>query len=435
MTDIVGLLSGFRGGVHPEYNKLSAGKEIEKAELPERAILPLRQHIGAPCEALVEVGDKVKVGQKIAETESLSAPIVASVSGEVKEIAPKMTSEGSEMESIVIDSDGKDEWIEKEPLDWKDCSIEEIIERVQEAGITGLGGAGFPTHVKLNPPEGKEIDTLIINGAECEPYITADHQLMLEEGEKIIEGSKIIEKTVNADRIIVGIEDNKPDAIENFENLGNGDIEVVSLDSRYPQGDEYHMVKAILDREIPPGGLPFDVGVLVQNVGTAKAIYDAVVDGIPLVERVVTVTGDVHEPKNLLARFGTTYMDLMDECGGPTVDVERLICGGPMMGTAQLQDVPLVKGTNCVLVFGEGRVSKEGERDCIRCSRCVDACPMGLMPFKFWEFVRNEEFEKCKDFDITSCDNCGCCAYVCPAKIPLVEYIAEGKEGVSKLED
>lgn len=423
------------GGVHPEYSKLTAGKKIEEPELPERVVLPLQQHTGAPCDPMVEEGDHVKVGQKIADSESLSAPIHASVSGTVTGMSAELTPSGDEVESVIIESDGKDEWVEMEGLDPEESSREEIVEKVRESGIVGLGGATFPTHVKLSPPEEKDIDTLLINGAECEPYITADHQLMLEEGKKILEGARIIRRVLDAERIIVGVEDNKQDAIENLRELSSDDIEVVSLETRYPQGDEFHLIKAILDREIPKGGLPFDVGVGVQNVGTAKAIYDAVCEGVPLVERVTTVTGDVKEPKNLLPRLGTSFFSLIEECGGPEGTMRKMICGGPMMGTALSEDVPVTKGANCVLVFNESRVEEEEERVCIRCGKCIEACPLNLIPSKLQRLVRNEEFEACRDYDIMSCDDCGCCAYICPSKIPLVEIIRRGKEAVSSMGD
>ncbi len=421
--------------MHPPYTKITAEKEIEEAPLPDEVAIPMRQHVGAPCDPLVEEGDEVKVGQKIGDSESLSAPVHATVSGTVVNIESRMTPDGNESKCVIIESDGEDEWVEMEGLDPEEASREEIVEKVKECGVAGHGGAAFPTHVKLSPPEDKDIDTVLINGAECEPYITADHRLMLENGEEILEGARIINKLVDADQIIVGIEDNKPDAVEKMRELSGDDIDVISLDTKYPQGDEYHLIKAVLDREIPEGGLPFDVGVAIQNVGTAKAIRDAVYDGKPLVERVVTVTGSVQEPKNLIARLGTSFFSLIDECGGPEGEMRKLISGGPMMGMSLSEDVPVVKGSNCVLVFNEQMVEREEERECIRCSNCVEACPMNLKPFKFWELVRKEEYDMCSEYDIMSCDNCGCCAYVCPAKIPLVDYIQEGKDAIRAKED
>jgi electron transport complex protein RnfC len=422
-------ISKFRGGVHPPYFKLAADKKIERAKLPSSVTLPLRQHVGAVCEPLVRKGDHVLVGQKIADSASaISAPIHASISGTVVEISTRLTPTGDRVQSIVIESDGGDEWVRIGGIDPEKSSRGKILARIRECGVIGLGGAAFPTHVKLNPSREKKVDVVLINGVECEPYITADHRLMLEEGEKILKGARVMARALGVKRIVAAVEDNKQDAIENLKKLSDGSIEVVSLKTRYPQGDERHLIKAVLGKEVPPGGLPFDVGVVVQNVGTAKATYDAVYDGVPLVERVVTVAGDVQEPKNLLVRVGTPFSQLIDECGGPKGVMRKVISGGPMMGIAQYKDVPVIKGTNCVLVFSERMVKEEKEEPCIRCGRCIEACPMGLMPSTLVTLVRNEKFESCSDYNIMSCDECGCCAYVCPSKIPLVQIIKRGKE-------
>lgn len=427
---------GFLGGIHPDSRKLTAGSEIEESKLPEKVILPLRQHVGATCDPLVEEGDHVKTGQKIADTGSaVSAPVHASISGTVLEISEKLCPEGEEIESVVIESDGNDEWVETEGIDPDESSREEILAKIREGGVVGLGGAAFPTHVKLKPPEDKDIDTVIINGAECEPYITADHRLMLEQGEKILDAARIISKLVSADRIIVAVEENKPDAIENLERLSGEDVEVISLEEKYPQGDERHLINSVLDREIPPEGLPFDVGVVVQNVGTAKAIYDAVYEGIPVIERVVSVTGDVQNPKNLLVRIGKSFFSLIEECGGPRGDMRKVISGGPMMGVAQSRDVPVVKGTTSILVFNEDRVKEEEEMPCIRCGRCIEACPMNMMPTKLVDLVRKEKWEEAKDYGIMRCDLCGSCAYVCPSKIPFIEEIKKGQEHLRSQEE
>lgn len=422
----------FRGGIHPTYSKLTAGKKIKKAKLPSSVVLPLRQHAGAVCEPLVKKGSHVKVGQKIADsTSAISAPIHASISGVVTEISTSVTPTGDEVQSIVIKSDGRDKWVETKGVDPERSSREEILAKVRECGVVGLGGAAFPTHVKLKPPEGKKIDVVLINGVECEPYITADHRLMFEEGKKIIEGAKIIARVLGTKKVVVAIEENKRDAIKNIKKLSGENIEVVSLKTRYPQGDERHLIKAILSREVPTSGLPFDVGVVVQNVGTAKAIRDAIYDGIPLVERVVTITGDVQKPKNLLVRIGTSFSQLIDECGGPRGTIEKVISGGPIMGIAQYKDVPVIKGTNCVLVFNKQRVKKEEELFCVRCGRCIEACPMGLMPSMLVALIRKKKFEACLDYNIMSCDECGCCAYVCPSKIPIIQLVKEAKTVLS----
>lgn len=424
----------FNGGVHPAHSKLTAGKKIEKASLPEKVVLPLRQHAGAVCDSLVKKGNRVRVGQRIADSDSaISAPIHASISGTVSEISTELTPTGEEVQCVTIESDGKDKWVKTKGLNLEKSSREDLLAKIRECGIVGLGGAAFPTHVKLNPPKGKKVDTVIIDGVECEPYITADHRLMLEEGEKILKGARIIAMVLGVKRVVFAVEDNKPDAIEKIRKLSDEDIEVVSLKTKYPAGDERHLIKAGLNREVPPGGLPFDVGVVVQNVGTAKAIHDAVHDGIPLVERVVTVTGDVRKPKNLLVRMGTLFSDLIGECGGPRGATRKVMSGGPMMGIAQSKDVPVIKGTGCILVFNKRRVVEEEEMPCIRCGKCIEACPMGLVPSTLLALVRNEKFEACSDYNIMSCDECGCCAYVCPSKIPLVQVIKRGKGALSSM--
>ncbi|MEM0359429.1 MAG: electron transport complex subunit RsxC [Candidatus Hadarchaeales archaeon] len=423
-------MSGFKGGVHPKIQKLTGYKKTEVLPLPPRVVIPLRQHLGAPCDPLVEKGAQVKTGQKIGDsTAPVSAPVHASISGTVVELSPKRLPTGEKVLSVIIDSDGKDEWIKMPALDPEKSSREELLQRVREAGIVGMGGAGFPTHIKLNPP--KKVDTLLINGVECEPYITADHRLMLEEGEKVVEGAKIMAKILGVERILIAIEDNKPDAIEHMQKLSEGVGRVVKLKTKYPQGDERHLLKAVLGREVPAGGLPFDVGAVVQNVGTAKAVYDAVKLGIPLVERIVTVTGEVAEPKNLRVRVGTPFTYLLQQCGGTVGKVRKVVAGGPMMGFAVHEDVPVIKTTGCVLVMGE--VKEEEEGPCIRCGRCIEACPMSLMPTHLVKLVRAKDFEACLQYNLLSCDECGCCAYVCPSKIPIVHVIREGKKGVRRL--
>lgn len=374
----------------------------------------------------------MKAGQKIGDsTASLSAPVHASVSGKVVELSLKRLPTGDRVLSVVIESSGRDEWVRMPPLDPEKTSREELLERVRDAGIVGMGGAGFPTHVKLNPP--KKVDTLVINGVECEPCITADHRLMLEEGEKVVEGARIMARILGVERVLIAIEDNKPDAIEHMRKLSEGLGRVVKLRTKYPQGDERHLLKAVLGREVPAGGLPFDVGAVVQNVATSKAVYDAVRLGMPLVERVVTVTGAVAEPKNLRVRVGTPFTYLLQQCGGTVGTVGKVVAGGPMTGFAVYEDVPVTKTTGCVLVMGEEEVREEEEKPCIRCGRCVEVCPMGLMPTHLARLVRAKDFEACLHYHLTSCDECGCCAYVCPSKIPLVHVIREGKKGIRRL--
>ncbi|MEW6222972.1 MAG: electron transport complex subunit RsxC [Candidatus Hadarchaeota archaeon] len=420
-------IPGFRGGIHPPYSKLASGKAIENAKPPKVAVLPLRQYVGVPCTGLVNLGDHVKVGQKIADCEApLSVPIHSSISGTIVELALKPTPTGEELQSIVVESDGKDEWAEFTGLDADKASREEILAKIHDAGIAGMGGAAFPTHVKLNPPKDKKVETLIINGVECEPFITGDHRQMLEAGEKIVGGAKIAAGVLNVGKVVIAVEDNKPDAAENMRRLAEG-FGVMVLKTKYPQGDERHLIKTILGKEVPEGGLPFDIGAVVLNVSTAKAIHEAVHEGKPLVERVVTVAGDVKEPKNLLVRIGTPFSQLVEECGGPVGEIRKMVCGGPMMGIAQPADAPVVKGTTCVLVFSEAKAKEERELPCIRCARCVEACPMSLMPTILAHLSERGNVDGALDYKITSCDECGCCSYVCPSKIPLVQKIRLGK--------
>ncbi len=411
----------FRGGVHPPESKLTAHLAIKPAPLPKRVVIPLRQHIGAPCEPTVRVGERVKTGQKIGDSSAkVSSPVHSSITGTVSSISPALSPAGVTVNCITIEGDGTDKHVRLPRLS-PDAPRELLLERIREAGIVGMGGAGFPTHVKLNPP--KPVDTLIVNGVECEPFITCDHRLMVEHCEHILEGAKIVARILGVERVIIAIEDNKPDAIERMRREAEGFARVVPLKTRYPRGDERHLIKSLLGKEVPAGGLPFDVGVVVQNVATLKAIRDAVLEGKPLIERVVTVTGDVSEPGNFLVRIGTPISELLKLCGGG--EPAKLIAGGPMMGVALPADAPIVKTTGNVLVMRE--VREEEERPCIRCGRCVDVCPMGLMPTLLAKLVRASKWEECLKNDILSCDECGCCAYICPSRLPLVQLMRTGK--------
>jgi electron transport complex protein RnfC len=424
----------FSGGVHPPYSKLTKRGKIEIAKLPKKVILPLRQHIGAPCKPLVRIGEHVKVGQKIADNDAfVSAPIHASISGRVTEIGEKPHPVLGKCKAIVIESDGKVDWFdEHKKID--PSSIDNLRKIIKEAGIVGLGGAAFPTHVKLSPPEGTIIDTIILNGAECEPYLTCDHILMIAKPEDILKGFLIIKKILNAKKAIVGIEDNKANAIHFIKEviadkkLG---IEVISLPTKYPEGAEKQLIYALTGRKVPPGGLPKDVGVVVQNVQTAKAVYDAVVENKPLVDRVVTVTGAVKEPKNLLVKIGTPFKDLIEQCGGALGDVGKIISGGPMMGIAQSTDeVPVIKGTSGILVQLMADINLEEEQDCIRCSKCVDVCPMFLMPTMIATYSKKKMIDRAEEYNPLDCFECGCCDYACPCKIPLLKYIKKAKEEI-----
>ena len=441
-------LKTFPGGVHPPENKdLTKDKSIEDMPVPARVVIPLQQHTGAPCEPIVQIGDKVKEEQKIGESKAfVSAPVHASISGKVTAIEPHPHPVmAKDMMAIVIEknpeSAGVAAGFSLRTGNWNELTPQRIREKIKEAGIVGLGGAAFPTHVKLSPPPEKKIDTVILNGCECEPCLTNDHRLMLEKTSEILEGLKIILKVLGVNRACIGIESNKPDAIKKIESAAHSrqptdkNIEVVALKVKYPQGSEKQLIKAILNREVPGGGLPFDVGVIVQNVGTAFAIYEAVVMDKPLIERVITVTGNgIKEPKNLRVRIGTPFSQVIEYCGGLTQDscsgpiypTTKVIMGGPMMGLAQYTlDVPVVKGTSGILVLRGEEIEKEGP--CIKCGRCVDICPMYLMPNRIGDYAEIDNFEICKEYGLMDCMECGACAYVCASRRPLIHLIKYAK--------
>ena len=390
-------------GVKVPERKLSERSPIEPVPLSEKAVIPLQQNIGAPCQALVKKGDKVLTGQKIGDSEKfVSAPVHASVSGEVSGTTTVVSPPtGQLVEALIVTSDGADEWVKLEPLENPEAlSVKEVLDKIREAGLVGLGGAAFPTHIKLSPPKGKNIDTVILNGCECEPYVTSDHRVMMEYGEKVLSGLNIIRKVLSPETVYIAIEDNKEDAIDHMEELVVGlgfkdDFKIVPLKSKYPMGAEKTLTEIILGREVPIGGLPLDVGVVVHNVSTAKAIHDAVVEGRPLIERVVTVTGAVKNPKNLLTRFGTPIRELIEYCGGTDGKANKVILGGPMMGIAQFDlDFPVVKGTNSLLVTEDMLVE---EQDCISCGKCIEVCPMRLMPTVLAKYAKAGMYDECKE--------------------------------------
>lgn len=428
----------FKGGVHPEYRKeLTASLAINTAPVPQKVIIPLQQHIGAPCEPLVEVGDPVKAGQKIGQSESfVSAPVHASISGQVAAIGPYNHPLGRKVAAVTIESDGRDEWDERiSPVENPDdLSPDELRKLIREAGIVGMGGATFPAHVKLSPPDGKIIDTVIINGAECEPYLTADHRLMLEEPDKIVFGLEVIMKVLGAGRGIIGIEDNKPDAVRVMKQAAEGrsDISIVPLKTKYPQGAEKMLIQVTTRRRVPSGGLPLDVGVVNHNTGTAVAVADAVQKGKPLIERVVTVTGEgVRRPANLMVRVGTLVSELLDFCGGLKEETRKLVIGGPMMGLAQpTTDLPVIKGTSGIVALTAEDVELYESGSCIRCARCVEVCPVNLVPTFIAQAAEHELFNRAEKLHAADCIECGCCAYVCPARIPLTQWIRIGKAEV-----
>lgn len=430
------------GGVHPEANKLSAAKAIVDAQLPKVAIIPLAQHIGAPANAVVQKGDKVKVGQLIGEANGfVSANIHSSVSGTVSKVDLAVDVAGFKKPAVFIDVED-DEWLET--IDRTDTLIEEIkddaktiIGKIKDAGIVGMGGATFPAHVKLAIPEGKKADFLIINGVECEPYLTADHRLMLEKSAELIVGVKILMKAIGVEKAYIGIEANKPDAISKLTELCQKEqgIEVVPLKLKYPQGGEKQLINAVSGREVPSGKLPIDAGAVVQNVGTAFAVYEAVQKNKPLIERIVTVTGDtVATPSNFRARIGTPVAELIAAAGGDVEKSGKIISGGPMMGKAMANlESTVTKGTSGILMLSEEKAVRPEAGPCIRCAKCVDACPMGLEPYLLMQYSQRQMWAEDEANHIMDCIECGCCIFSCPAKRPILDYVRLGKNTVGKI--
>ena len=434
------MLKTFKlGGVHPAENKLSVDKKIEVLPIPKIALIPISQHLGAPAKALVDKGDVVKVGQQIAKGEAfISANIHSSVSGKVQKIDNVLDTSGYKRTVIVIQAEG-DEWVEtidRSPEIKKDISLsqKEIIQKINEMGVVGLGGATFPSHVKLMVPEGKKAEYLIINGVECEPYLTADHRLMMEKGEEMMVGVEILKIALGVNKAIIGIENNKPDAIEHLSKIAknyNG-IEVQGLKVKYPQGAEKQLIKALINREVPSGKLPIEVGAVVNNAGTAFAVYEAIQKNKPLIERVVTLTGkSVKNPGNFMVRIGTPVSELIEAAGGLPEDTGKVIGGGPMMGKAlNSLDVPVVKGTSGILIMREEEAGRQPVLNCIRCSKCVSVCPMGLEPYLIEKLVLFEDYERTEQEKVMDCIECGSCQYTCPAGRPLLDYLRLGKNKV-----
>ncbi len=428
-------LATFKGGVHPpEKKELSREASLTPLAPPKTVVIPLSQHIGAPCAATVEIGQEVSIGQEVGVAEAfVSAPVHSSVSGKVVAIGEFPNPMGRMVKSVVIENDGQETWVELKGADPSSLSPEEIKDRISAAGIVGMGGAAFPTKVKLSPPKEKTIDFVILNGAECEPYLNADYRLMVEKPDEVIEGLKIIMRSLGVEKGYIGIESNKPQAFEILTSAAAQypDVEVQMLEVKYPQGAEKMLIKAITGREVPSkGGLPMDVGCVVQNIGTAVAIRDAVKLGRPLIERVVTVTGGgIREPKNLLVRVGTMVSELVEACGGLTDDTVKVISGGPMMGFAlSTLEVPVTKGTSGILVMTESEAPHTDKYlNCIRCGRCIDACPMGLMPQMLSILSEAGQSEECKEYNLWDCFECGSCAFVCPSKRPIVQFVRLAK--------
>ena len=430
------------GGIHPAENKLSAAKAIDKLPVPAVVSVPISQHIGAPSEPLVKKGDAVKVGQVIAKSAGfVSANIHAPVSGVVDKIDNVLDASGYKRKAIIIKTDG-DEWdetIDRSPDLAKEISLspEEILKRIGEAGIVGLGGATFPAHVKLAPPPGKKCDILIINGVECEPYLTSDHRLMLEKGEEILVGTAILMKALKVNKAVVGIENNKKDAIAHLSKLAAGypGITVQPLKVQYPQGGEKQLIDACIGRQVPSGKLPIEVGAVVQNVGTAYAVYEAVQKNKPLFERVVTVTGlSLTKPSNFLARIGTPVSALVEAAGGLPDDTAKVVGGGPMMGKALAStEIPITKGSSGILILPSEKTSRKPVQNCIRCSKCVSVCPMGLSPYLLMSLAQKAIFDRAEEERIMDCIECGSCSFTCPSSRPLLDYIRLGKGKVGQI--
>jgi electron transport complex protein RnfC len=431
------MLRTFRiGGIHPPESKLSAGKKINLPDIPEQVIIPLSQHIGAPAQAVVKKGDTVKAGTLIGKVGGfVSANIHSSVSGKVTKIDSAPDASGYKRPAVFIDVEG-DEWeesIDRSGRLIKECPLspKEITDKITEAGIVGMGGATFPTQVKLMPPPGNKAELLIINAAECEPYLTSDHALMMEKGEEIIVGVSILMKAIQATKAVIGIEINKPDAIAYFNDLVKGytGIEVAPLKSRYPQGGEKQLIDAIIRRQVKSGALPISVGAVVQNVGTAFAVYEAVQKNKPLIERVVTVTGkNLPNPSNLLVRMGTPIHHLISAAGGLPEHTGKIIGGGPMMGKALIStDVPVGKGSSGILILSQEEAIRKPMYDCIRCAKCVNVCPMGLNPTLLMDATDFQDWELAEKNYIVDCIECGSCSYTCPANRVLLDYIRLGK--------
>ena len=432
-----------KGGIHPPENKLTADTPIKKMPVPRVVYVPISQHIGIPAEIVVEVKQKVEIGQVIARSGGyVSSNIHAPVAGTVTKLDMIVDTTGYKKQCIVIRTDDKNESNYQDPefplIPEIAMAPEEILQRIADFGIVGLGGATFPAHVKLHVKADKHLDCLIVNGVECEPYLTADHRLMLEKTDEILVGIRILMRALHIGRAIIGIENNKRDAIERFRerNPKGSGIQIAALQVKYPQGGEKQLIRALLGREVPMNGLPLDVGVVVHNVGTVFAIYQAVQHNRPLMERVVTVTGKkLEKPSNFWVKIGTPITDLLAEAGGVPEGTRKIVSGGPMMGKAlKSTDVPVTKGTSGILVIPDDEASRGEPRSCIRCGECVDVCPMGLEPHLLMNLTEKSLFEKAAREDILTCIECGSCSYVCPSHRPLLDYIRFGKSITKQLQ-
>lgn len=428
----------FKRGIHPSHSKDFTEKKPIKIYMPQGdLVFPMLQHIGAPCKPLVKKGDKVLVGQKIGEPQGfVSSPIHATVSGTVKAIKDVLHPNGSKVQGIVIENDG--EYTEIDTMtarkDYKNLSREEIINIIKEAGIVGMGGATFPTFIKLSPPPDKKIDHIIVNGAECEPYLTSDHRIMLEETERVVKGLQIILHLFPDAKGFIGIEDNKPDAIKAMQEATKdiANITVATLKTKYPQGAEKQLIYSITKREVPAGGLPADVGCIVQNIDTVVAIHRAVLRGRPLMRRIVTVSGGaIKEPQNFKVRIGTSYRELIEAAGGFKEEPAKVISGGPMMGLALFSlDVPVIKGSSSILCLTKKEAVQNEESNCIRCGKCVSICPMNLLPYKLNTLAINNEDDLFVKYKGMNCIECGACSYICPSNRHLTHSIRTTKRTI-----
>lgn len=430
------------GGIHPNDAKLSAGVAIEVMPLPLQVSIPVAQHIGAPATVVVAKGDKVKAGTLIAQaTGFVSANVHSSVSGTVAKIDNEPDASGNRRQVVVIDVEG-DEWEDEVDLkgDFKrtfNLSSEEIIAKIKNAGIVGMGGATFPTHVKLMPPPGKVAEVLIINAVECEPYLTSDHALMLEHADEVLIGVQLLMRAAKVNRAMIGIENNKKDAIKLLQEKASKliGIEICPLRMKYPQGSEKQLIDALIGRQVPSGALPIEVGAIVQNVGTAYAVYEAIVKNKPLVERIVTVTGQsLAQPKNVLARIGTPMSALIAFAGGMPENTGKVIAGGPMMGRAVVNvDAPIQKGSSGILLMSDTQSVRAEMDNCIRCGKCVSVCCMGLQPYLLMNLVEKKMWQEAEQEAVYDCLECGSCSFTCPAHRPLLDYIRYGKSTVMRI--
>lgn len=435
----------FAGGIHPVENKhQSTRSPIRDAGIPELLVLPLQQHIGEPAEPLVEVGERVLKGQKLADIRSgIGVPVHAPTSGIIESITERPVPHPSGLDDwcIVLRPDGEDQWRERQPItEYRKLERETVLARIREAGISGMGGAGFPTNIKLRPPKDRKVDTLILNGAECEPYITADDMTMREKATEVIAGLKIMAWILRPERCVIGIEDNKPEAIEAIKTACEGtQIEVAVIPTKYPSGGEKQLIRILTGLEVPNEGIPADIGVMCQNVGTAVAVARAMLEDSPLISRIVTVTGDaVREPGNYEAWIGTPIEHLLTKAGVDEKKLNRLVLGGPMMGyTLTTTAIPVTKTTNCVIAATAAELpDPPTEQPCIRCGQCAEVCPMELLPQQLFWYSKSEEFEKAEHLNLFDCIECGACSYVCPSSIPLVQYYryAKGEIRVQRAE-